>query len=189
MTTNRDRDKLAVLVRRARGGDADAFRELLQGHRQAVVSTLWACGVRSDDTAHDLAQDVALRAWTRLSTLRDPETFSAWIRRIAANAARDHLRRLAVRREETLEAAVDLASDDDPQAQSERLLEVRWMLAALENEDVETVELLVARAEGASIQELAANLGLSPAALKMRLLRARKRLYSRLQELRSAGPG
>ena len=189
MAPSWDRDELASLVQRATAGDADAFRELLQGHRQAVVSTLRACGVRSTDTARDLAQDVALKAWTKLSTLRDPSTFTAWIRRIAANAARDHLRRLAVRREETLEEAADLTSDDDPQSRSERLAELRWMLASLEKEDAETVELLIARAEGVPVQQLADRMDLSPAALKMRLLRARKRLHSRLQELRTADPG
>ena len=186
MSTVWDRDELAVLVERASAGDEDAFRELLQGHRQAVVSTLRACGVRSHDTARDLAQDVALRAWSNLSTLRDPGTFTAWIRRISANAARDHLRRLAIRREETLEKAADLTSDDDPQARTEQLIEAQWMLTSLEDEDVETVELLVARAEGVSVRELADKMDLSPAALKMRLMRARKRLQNRLQELRDA---
>jgi RNA polymerase sigma-70 factor (ECF subfamily) len=186
MSLTWDRDELADLVQRARTGDAEAFRQLLQGHRQAVVSTLRACGVRSSETARDLAQDVALRAWTKLSTLRDPATFTAWIRRIAANAARDHLRRLAIRREDTLEEAVDLASDDDPHSRSERLTETRWMLATLESEDAETVELLIARAEGVSVQELADRMNLSPAALKMR---SRKRLQTRLHELRSSEPG
>ena len=189
MGTAWDRDELAALVQRASAGDEDAFRELLQGHRQAVVSTLRACGVRSSDTAHDLAQDVALRAWSNLSTLREPATFTAWIRRIAANAARDHLRRLAIRREETLDEAVDLASDDDPLARAERLAELRWMLATLEDEDAETLELLIARAEGVSVRELAEKMSLSPAALKMRLMRARKRLQGRLEELRSGPAG
>lgn len=189
MSTGGTRADPATLVSRALAGDEDAFRELLQSQRQAVVATLRACGVRSGDTAHDLAQDVAMRAWTRLSTLQNPAMFGAWIRRIAANAARDHLRRLAVRREQTLEEAVDLVSDDDPHSHSERLAETRWMLAALEDEDSETVELLMARAEGVSVQKLADRMNLSPAALKMRLMRARKRLQRRLQELRDVGSG
>ena len=74
----------AELVRLARTGDESAFAELLQSHRAAVTSTLVACGVRQPETAQDLAQDVALRAWNRLSGLKDPRTFKAWIRRIAA---------------------------------------------------------------------------------------------------------
>ncbi len=57
------------------------FRKLLEQHRSAVTSTLFACGVRCSETAEDLAQDVALRAWQRLDGLKDPRTFSAWLQR------------------------------------------------------------------------------------------------------------
>jgi len=184
MADARDWDEVARLVGRAQDGDADAFRDLLQSHRAAVSSTLVACGVRSDETARDLAQDVALRAWRRLATLSDPRSFTVWIRRIAANAARDHLRRVAVRREEELEQALELAGDDDPHAEAERRAELRLMLAALEDEDAEVVELLMARADGLSVEALAARSGMSEGALKMRLMRARKRLRDRLEELR-----
>jgi RNA polymerase sigma-70 factor (ECF subfamily) len=184
MADPRNWDEVARLVTAAQGGDPDAFRELLQSHRAAVSSTLIACGVRSDETARDLAQEVALRAWRRLATLEDPRSFTAWVRRIAANAARDHLRRVAVRREEELEQALELAGDDDPHADAERRAELRLMLAALEEEDAEVVELLVARADGISVETLAVRVGLSEGALKMRLMRARKRLRERLEELR-----
>jgi len=184
MTESRNWEEVARLVVEAQAGEADAFRELLVSHRAAVSSTLIACGVRSEDTARDLAQEVALRAWRRLATLEDPRSFTAWIRRIAANAARDHLRRMAVRREDELEQALELAGDDDPYAEAERRSELRLMLAALEDEDAEVVELLVARADGTSVEALALRTGLSEGALKMRLMRARKRLRERLEELR-----
>jgi len=188
MAETRNWDEVARLVRRARAGNADAFQQLLQTHRSAVTSTLIACGVRSEDTALDLAQDVALRAWQRLGTLADARSFTAWIRRIAANAARDHLRRMAVRREDDLEHALDLAAADDPHFEAERMAEIRLMLAALETEDGEVVELLVARANGTSVEELAARTGLSEGALKMRLMRARKRLREKLEQLRTGTP-
>jgi len=177
-------EKTAALVRRARDGDQSAFAELLQSHRDAITSTLIACGVRQRETAQDLAQDVALRAWDRLSTLKDPRTFKAWVRRIAANAARDHLRRMAVRKEDELDAAVHVESDDDPHLQAERLAETRLMLTVLDSEDPEVVELLVARADGESIALMAERLDLSEGALKMRLMRVRKRLRKKLEELR-----
>jgi len=182
-----DWEEIAHLVQRARFGDADAFRDLLDGHRSAISSTLFACGVRCQETARDLAQDVALRAWNNLSRLKDPKTFRAWIRRIAANAARDHLRRLAVRREESLEAAVHVEADDDLHDRAERMSELRSMLAILEDEDQEVLELLMARADGMSVEELARDRGLSQGALKMRLMRVRKRLKKRLESLRKGG--
>jgi len=175
----------AALVRRARDGDQSAFAELLQSHRSAITSTLFACGVRQKETAQDLAQDVALRAWDRLANLKDPRTFTAWVRRIAANAARDHLRRMAVRKEDELDTAIHVEADeDDPHIQAERVAEVRLMLTALDCEDPEVVDLLVAKADGESIASMAERLSLSEGALKMRLMRVRKRLRKRLEELR-----
>ena len=177
--------QIAQLVRSARAGSEEAFRSLLDLHRQAIASTLFACGVRCEETAKDLAQDVALRAWTRLDRLSDPRAFPAWIRRIAANAARDHLRRSAVRKEDSLEAAVAVESDDDPHQKAERVAEIRLMLAAIEQEDPETIDLLNARAEGVPIAELATSAGIAEAAMKMRLMRIRKRLRKRLENLRT----
>jgi len=174
----------AALVRRARSGDQEAFADLLQSHRPAITSTLFACGVRQPETAQDLAQDVALRAWDRLAGLKDPRTFKAWVRRIAANAARDHLRRMAVRREDELDAALHVESDDDPHQHAERVAEARLMLTVLDSEDPEVVELLVAKANGESITSIAERLELSEGALKMRLMRVRKRLRQRLENLR-----
>ena len=182
-------DEIAQLVRRARRGDQGAFRQLLETHRDAVVSTLFACGVRCPETARDLAQDVALRAWTKLGSLKDPRTFPAWVRRIAANAARDHLRRTAVRREDELDEALDLDGGDDPHSKAERISELRLMLAALTEEDDEVVRLLVSRADGVPVEKLAAAMSISPDALKMRTMRARKRLRARLEKLRRGPEG
>lgn len=177
--------EIAALVRAARKGDQTAFRSLLESHQRVVSSTLFACGVRCPETARDLAQEVAIRAWTQLERLADPKAFPAWIRRIAANAARDHLRRTAVRKEHALELAVAIESNDDPHAMSERASEVRLMLAAMREEDEEILDLLNARAEGVPIAELAQQAGIAEAAMKMRLMRVRKRLRERLAALRA----
>jgi RNA polymerase sigma-70 factor (ECF subfamily) len=180
-------DAIESLVRRSRKGDDEAYRTLLDEHRDAIISTLYACGVRCPDTARDLAQEVAFRAWKKLAALKDPRTFPAWVRRIAANAARDHLRRAAVRREEELDAALTLDSADDPHERVERVAELQYMLAALAEEDDEVVRILVARAEGTPGEALAHSMGITVDALKMRVMRARKRLRARLAELRGGG--
>ena len=177
-------DAIELLVRRARKGDHDAFRTLLDEHRSAVASTLFACGVRCRETARDLAQEVALRAWTKLEVLKDPRSFPAWVRRIAANAARDHLRRVAVRREDELDVALSLEGGDNPHKRAERVAEIRLMMAALIEEDDEVIRILIARAEGVPGEAFARSLGITADALKMRVMRARKRLRVRLAELR-----
>lgn len=190
MSGHDDLDRVEALVREAVAGDDEAFRGLLDLHRPAIGSTLVACGVRSRDTAFDLTQEIALRAWRRLPELRDPRAFPGWLRRIAANAARDHLRRATARPEAGLEEAGDgpLAAED-PRGLVERREELRLMRDALAEEGGEVVELLAAQAEGVSIADLSHRAGLSEGALKMRLSRARSRLRRRLARLRERGRG
>jgi len=178
-------DRVAVLVRRARRGDEEAFRRLLESQQATITSTLVACGVRSRDTAFDLSQEVALRVWRGLPELRDPQALGGWLRRIAANAARDHLRRLAARPEDPLEQAAEVAGDDDPHRDADRRREIRLMLEALGEVEPPVRELLVASAEGVPVAELSRDAGTSEGALKMRLSRARKRLRRRLAVLRA----
>ena len=172
---------VARLVDRARSGDEEAFRRLLESHSRAVSTTLMACGVRDPETARDLAQEVAIRCWTQLPTLQDSRAFPAWLRRIAANLVRDHLRRVKPEIDD-LEAVSEVPVDGDPETDAGRRHEVRERLRVLQEEDAETIEVLMALAEGTSVKELAERLGVSPAALKMRVSRARKRLRSRLEE-------
>ncbi len=180
----RDQVRIARLIREARQGSDESFRELLEEHRDSITSTLIACGIRTAETAADLAQETALRAWLRLDTLRDSSSFSPWIRQIAANAARDHLRRLTRRREESLESASQLVSREDPGRDAERRAEIAEMRAVLSVEDDANVALLEERAQGVPVKAIASRLGVSENALKMRFMRIRKRLRRRLEELR-----
>jgi len=182
----RDEVRIARLIREARRGNEESFGELLEEHRDSITSTLIACGIRTAETAGDLTQDTALRAWLRLDTLKSPSSFSPWIRQIAANAARDHLRRLMVRREESLESASQLVSTDDPSRDVERRAEIEEMKAALSTEDDANVALLKERANGVPVREIADRLGVSESALKMRIMRIRQRLRRRLERLRES---
>ena len=89
-----------------------------------------------------------------------------------------------MRREDELDAALELEGEEGPYERAERVAEVRLMLAALTDEDDEVIRILVARAEGIPGETLADSMGITSDALKMRVMRARKRLRARLAELR-----
>jgi RNA polymerase sigma-70 factor (ECF subfamily) len=98
----------AVLVRAAQAGDRTAFSVLVQrrqGWLRALLLQL--CGGAAE--ADDLAQETFLRAWRRLTQLRDPNAFSAWLRSLAVRRFVDARRglRLQVDDPEALEASVD----------------------------------------------------------------------------------
>ncbi len=81
----------ALLVGLARTGDRDAFAELVR-RRQSWIRNLMrrCCGDLS--LADDLAQQVFLQAWRKIPSLRQPDRFAAWLRRLAVNTWLQHLR-------------------------------------------------------------------------------------------------
>lgn len=82
----------AQLVRRAQGGDADAFGELVERHHPRIHATLVKM-TGDTDLALDLGQDAFVRAWEKLSTFRRDASFSTWLYRIAVRLAYDELGR------------------------------------------------------------------------------------------------
>lgn len=74
-----------VLVERAMAGDHEAFSELTR----LSIAKLYAVArliLRDSEKAEDATQEALVAAWRRLATLRDPDRFDAWMRRLLVNA-------------------------------------------------------------------------------------------------------
>ena len=80
------------LVERARKGDHDAFAELAGAAISSLDATAWLI-LRDRDRAMDAVQNALVHAWRDLPTLRDPDRFEAWLRRLLVHACFDELRR------------------------------------------------------------------------------------------------
>jgi RNA polymerase sigma-70 factor (ECF subfamily) len=93
MTPTTDlRDGIADLVQRAQAGDREAFGELVERLWADLVAL--ARGIlAADGEAEDLVQDALIHAWPRLRSLRRPESFAAWMRRIVARRCLSRVRR------------------------------------------------------------------------------------------------
>ena len=79
------------LVVRAREGDRDAFARLAA----AAITRLDAVArmiTRDPERAKDAVQEALAQAWRNLPTLRDPDRFDAWLRRLLVRACVDELR-------------------------------------------------------------------------------------------------
>ncbi|MEO8138703.1 MAG: sigma-70 family RNA polymerase sigma factor [Gemmatimonadota bacterium] len=166
----------------------DELEELYRTTYTTVVRFLYR-KVWDADRAHDLAQEVFIRAMNHR-----PEKPRAWLFAVAANLARDEAR-AAVRRKRhlvllkddpitqpSMPQAADEAVEDD-----ERRAKVDGALAALTQRDREVLLLWDA---GMSYPEIAAQTGLAVGAVGTTLARARKRLvdaYDRMEnEIRAA---
>ena len=187
-------------IRAAQRGDRQAFARLVES-TCTLVSSIAIAIARDPDLSRDIAQDVFLSAWRDIGKLREPSSFLPWLRQITRHRAY-HVLRTARRRHRRVEDhAADelLAAVVDPRPDvAEQLIatETRRVLAAtidLLPDDAREVVTLYYR-EGQSATQVAELLGLSEAAVRQRLSRARARLHTELlerlgQELVETAPG
>ena len=158
-------------------GSQDAYGRIVHACQNTVTAIALAI-TRDVQASEDIAQEAFLKAWQQLDRLKNSASFLPWLRQITRNLARDWLRAQHGRpmSGEVAEIAIGMAADPDP-TPAERLLQTEEELVATEiisslPEDSRETLLLFYR-EGQSSQQVADLLGLSDAAVRKRLSRAR----------------
>jgi RNA polymerase sigma-70 factor (ECF subfamily) len=92
----------AAAVARARGGDSEAFRLLVERHSRSVYKVGYRVTGNPDD-AEDVVQETFLKAYRQLDRFEERASFGTWLHRIAWNCSVDLLR-ARPRREQAEEA-------------------------------------------------------------------------------------
>jgi len=166
-----------VLVAAARDGDGDAFALLVRRHQGAVYGlALRMLGSEAD--AQDAAQDSFVQAWKGLARFRGDSAFATWLYRIVTNRC---LNILAKRR------PTDALTDDHADARGdpveaaagrERMHAVAAAVLRLGPE--QRAALVLREFQGLPYDEIADVLGVSVAAVKGRIHRARLLLIEEL---------
>ena len=158
-------------------GSQEAYGRIVHACQNTVTAIALAI-TRDVHASEDIAQEAFLRAWQQLDRLKSSASFLPWLRQITRNLARDWLRAQHGRpmSGEVAEIAIGMAADPDP-TPAERLLQTEEEIVATEiisslPEDSREALLLFYR-EGQSSQQVADLLGLSDAAVRKRLSRAR----------------
>ena len=179
-------------------GNQDAYGRIVGACQNTVTAIAYAI-TRDVQASEDIAQEAFLRAWQRLDRLKNSASFLPWLRQITRNLARDYLRTQHHRpmSGEAAELAITLTADPSP-SPAERLLRTEEEIAAADiisslPEDARETLLLFYR-EGQSSSQVAELLGLSDAAVRKRLSRARgivrEEMLKRFGEFaRSTAPG
>ncbi len=182
MSTIVDRTALDTLIdahlAAAAEGDRDAYGRIVAACQNTVTAIALAI-TRDVPASEDIAQEAFLSAWQNLRRLQNPASFLPWLRQITRNLAHDHLRGRKQRAAEVADADEAIAMAADPQpTPCEQLLEDEWqgvaaeLISALPDDSREA--LLLYYREGQSSQQVATLLGLSDAAVRKRLSRARQ---------------
>lgn len=166
------------LLERFAAGDLEAFETLFRQCQNEVYA--WIVRIVRD---HGIAEDLTVETFWRTYKFRarfDPAgNFHAWTRRIATNAALDHLRR--ARRETELPGDLACAPSADPAVRGETREQVRQAFQQLPAKYrlVATLALI----EEEPYNSIAEAVGISAALVKVRVFRAVRMLRKKLNSL------
>ncbi len=192
MTTPSDSDLVAATL----DGSQEAYGDLVRRYERPVLGLILRM-VRNRALAEELAQEVFLKAYTRLASYDPGRRFSSWLFKVAHNATIDHLRR----------RQLDTVPLERSPSQGADSSETQWadLLAGPETEGpeqqavhaelVEAIEtalgsmrpghrevLLLRFRHGLTYDELVEVTGLPLGTVKTHLFRARKRLAKLLED-------
>jgi RNA polymerase sigma-70 factor (ECF subfamily) len=186
-----------LLVRQAQSGNLRAFEEIVVIYQEKIVTlSYYLTGNRTD--AQDLAQEVFVRAYTKLGSFRQDSDLGTWLHRVTMNLWSNMKRRQRfpnlvslddpVRSEEG-EFTRNVASDDhesNPQEAFEGKELQKTVQQALQNLSEEFRIVLVLREiEGYSYEEIATITKSSLGTVKSRINRARQALRKQLADIDS----
>ena len=78
-------------IERVKQGDERAFREIVEAHQESILN-LCMRYLGSAEDAEEIAQDVFIKGYDQLQSLKDPAKFGPWLSRITSRLAIDRLR-------------------------------------------------------------------------------------------------
>ena len=181
------------LVQRARAGDRDAFRELVERYQRKIAAL--ALGMlRSREDALDIVQETFTKAYQSLDRFKGDAAFYTWVYRIAYNLCVDHQRWVAKQPQLSLDteepgptssvAIPDRPRPDQPFDRARDAEIARRVREAIRDltPDHRAV-ILLRELEGLSYAEISQVLECPKGTVMSRLHYARRQLQRRLREL------
>ena len=183
-------------VARARAGDKDAFRVLVERHSRYLFRLAYRMTGNEQD-AEDVVQEGFLRAYRQLGKFDQRASFATWLHRIVSNCALDLMRARERRRARTQPSDPEMedpilsvrATDPTPERQAmsgevrDRIAEAMKDLSAAER-----TAFVLRHFEGMRIEDLSRLLGCQPGAAKHAVFRAVRKLRRALEPLVSTTP-
>jgi RNA polymerase sigma-70 factor (ECF subfamily) len=187
-------DSDAALVSRAREGDQDAARALVERHSARLFQLAYRMTGNEQDS-EDIVQESFLKAFRNLIRYDDRSEFGAWLRRIASNCAIDHIRKRQRQpsasmlphfeeSEHEIELPSPEPSPDHRALHAETVATVRQAMDELSA--TERAAFVLRHFEGRSIGEIGKALGSGESATKQSVFRAVQKMRKALEPLLNA---
>jgi len=170
-----------------------AFTELVRRFQGRVINLISRV-LNDRESADDLAQEVFVRVYVHRRNYRRGSKFSTWLFTIAANLAKNEIRRRVRKRHWfSLDALQDLLKDSapilaDPTEGSERMMEREQLQVAMARAigtvpEKYRLAVVLRDLEGLPYEEIAQVLGIPGGTVRSRINRARTMLKRKLQPL------
>ncbi len=178
-------------VARARAGDGDAFRALVERHSRSIFRLAYRMTGNEHD-AEDVVQETFLRAYRRLNRFESRSDFGTWLYRIAVNCSLDlirgrrkHQERHDSTQQEESAEILSLPAKNPPQDHLVFSSEVQQRVAAAlaEMSCNERAAFVLRHFQEMSIEEVGRALGLRTSATKHSIFRAVRKLRRELQSV------
>jgi RNA polymerase sigma-70 factor, ECF subfamily len=181
-------------VDRARSGDNEAFRLLVEQHGRAVFRLAYRMTGNEED-AEDVVQETFLKAYRQINTFDARSSFATWLYRIASNCALD-----LIRKRKTRERNRDRGPDPDrdvlgslpaPTPGPDRELYSNQISVCVHSaldqlSGQERTAFILRHFEGWSIEDIGLALGTGASATKHSIFRAVQKLRRSLEPLVSS---
>ena len=191
-------DELAELVAAARRGGHDAVSALYEKTYSKVYYTVKSI-IKDEDAVFDIIQDTYIKAFSSMNRFQGDTKFLPWIRQIAANTARDWLKRkrpmlftelgsgdgqdISIEELFADERSENLPDQVIDQKETTRL--IREIIEELPEDQRAAIGMFYY--EEMSVKEIAAAMHASENAIKSRLMYGRRKIEKKVRELEKQG--
>ena len=190
--------RTSELIRKAKGGDQSAISILYEQTDNQVYYTVRSM-IKDEDAVFDILQDSYIKAFSHLDSFEGGDRFTAWVRQIAANTARDWMKKKRPMLFSELEQCSDMDlpaeewfedenTDHLPEYvidQNEASRLIREILDELPEDQRAAIGMYYY--EEMSVKEIAALMNATENAVKSRLLYGRQKIEKKVRELEKKG--
>jgi RNA polymerase sigma-70 factor (ECF subfamily) len=180
-----------ALVQRSKQGDLTAFEMLFARYQKRTYNLIYRM-VGNEQDAVDLTQEVFVRVYNSINTVKSDSSFAAWIRTVAVNISRDFFRKRGrTIKADSIDEKLNINGDEidrdiaDWSYNPESMLEkkdlqdaVSKAISSLSQQHREVV--ILHHIEGLDVNEIARDLDIPVGTVKSRLARAREELKRKL---------
>jgi RNA polymerase sigma-70 factor (ECF subfamily) len=180
------------LVRRARGGDLEAYDVLVKRYQERIFATIYHMTSNHED-ANDLAQESFIKAFQALKSFKGGSSFYTWLYRIAVNKTINFLKQRKNRVHMSLNDLdfntennpdlVALISDKTPRRDAGlKELQEKLNAALLKLSEPHRLVVVLHDVQGQSHEEIAQIMDCNIGTVRSRLFYARQQLQSLLAD-------